>query len=288
MSFPDLVDGIAYRSLSSSSKYGNCYLVASGSTRILVDYGVPLRRLEGFLREFQCDPESISAILITHEHGDHSRGLNIKNPFHLRYGIHVYATEGTWEGISKPPDELTHRLIRRDTPTEIGDLQIRAESKLHDARDPIALSIKTGSSSLGIATDLGEFTPEMIDFLRGAHHYIIESNYDRDMELRAPRPLSLVERVMGPRGHLSNDQAAEAMSSLVTANTRSILLAHLSLECNYPALAVETMTRVLQNTEFAGFVAAAPAGTPGEIMGDVAERISPETFRATDNFRLSL
>ncbi|MFP4201157.1 MAG: MBL fold metallo-hydrolase, partial [Clostridia bacterium] len=286
MSFPDWVDGIAYRSLSSSSKYGNCYLIASGSTRILVDYGVPLRKMEGFLGEAGCDPKSISAILMTHEHGDHSRGLHIKNPFHRRYGIEVYATGGTWEGISKPPDNLTHRLIRPGSLIDIDGLEISAMPKLHDAREPIALLIRGNSSSLGIATDLGEFTPEMADFLRGADHYIIESNYDPDLELASPRPRSLIARVMGPRGHLSNYQAAEAMSLLVTADTSSVLLAHLSLECNRPALAIKTMTRALANTEFAGFVAAAPAGVPGEIMGDTAMRTSSETGNATENFRL--
>ncbi|MFW5897302.1 MAG: hypothetical protein ACOCVQ_04360, partial [Bacillota bacterium] len=136
--------------------------------------------------------------------------------------------------------------------------------------------------------DLGEFTPEMADFLRGADHYIIESNYDPDLELASPRPRSLIARVMGPRGHLSNYQAAEAMSLLVTADTSSVLLAHLSLECNRPALAIKTMTRALAKKEFAGSVAAAPAGVPGEIMGDVMMPISTEARNATDNFHLNL
>ncbi len=287
MSDSPRTEGISYCSLASSSRFGNAYLVASGSTHILVDYGVPLRRLESHLDAVGCDPSDISAIFVTHEHGDHCRALGIRKPFHSRHGIPIYATPSTWGALGfRDLDEL-HRPLQIGVELNIGDFNVRAMSKLHDAREPVALGIRGNGDSLAVITDLGAPTRFLADDMRAMNHYIVESNHDEEMELRSPRPRRLIERVMGSRGHLSNVQAAQLMRYMCGPDTRSILLAHLSLDCNVPGLAAETMADGVSDTGFDGDIVVAPADGPSPWMGGNMRRQS-RTHPNARNYRLGI
>lgn len=259
--------GLRFCSLCSSSRYGNAYVVATGHTTILVDYGVPLGRMERLLDRVGLKPGGIDAIFITHEHSDHSAGLNLKHPLHDRYGIDLlFSTAGTWRRLGIRPHPpfccLTpNRVVR------VGDLAVVGLNKPHDAAEPLAFKISDGTESLGLVTDLGTVDQDMIDALENSAYLIMESNHDEDMERRSRRPASLIRRVLGDRGHLSNDQAGMALRQMIGPDTKAVLLAHLSLECNTPDLAVDTVAAHIGDLGYAGELLASPADSPSPWLG---------------------
>jgi len=230
--------GISYCSLSSSSHFGNAYVVKTASTQVLIDYGVRLQKMQQYLDNVGVDPGEIDAVFITHEHSDHCIGLNIKYPLHIRYDIPaVYGSPRTWRSLQK---EITapYMDIRPNETTTVGDIKVTALRKPHDAAQPLAYRFDSNGESVGIVTDLGKVEPGLIASLYNVDHIILESNYDEKMERESARPAFLIDRVMGDRGHLSNEQAALALRRIIGPNTRSVLLAHLSIECNTPEVAL--------------------------------------------------
>ena len=280
-----------YWSLSSSSTFGNAYLIENSSgTRVLIDCGVPLRRLEDSLLALGVSPASLSAVFITHDHADHVRALTLKKPFAARHGIPVYATRDFWDAwrfdwretlgnlaeVAEPWRPITvtgsgnsgsgnSRSSANGSDTarkHPGGMRVIAVEKPHDAPGPVGYIIEGTKEKLAVFTDLGH-VPESV--LRAAHavdHLVIESNHDREMELLSDRHWYLKQRVLGPRGHLSNDQAADALQAIVTPATKTVLLAHLSLECNLPDLAALTAQRALARAGFGGELFVAPADSP--------------------------
>ncbi|MEW6524702.1 MAG: MBL fold metallo-hydrolase [Bacillota bacterium] len=258
----------SYISLSSCSAYGNAYLVISRCTRILVDCGISCRRMESYLHELGIPPSSLDAIFLTHEHTDHTRALALKRPFACRHGVSVFAPPAFWEVWSERGWQCTQaRTISAGHTVAVGDLQIHCFSKPHDTVDPVGYLVENRGRRLGIVTDLGEVPPELTGLLSGAEHLIFESNHDRQLQLESGRSRSLIQRVLGERGHLSNEQAGRALSGIATSATRTVLLAHLSLECNTPALAHRTVTPYLAQAGFKGELALAPPGRPGSWLG---------------------
>lgn len=263
---------IRFISLSSSSRFGNAYLVEGpGKVRILVDCGIRLRRMEALLCSLGIDPASIQAIFLTHEHGDHTAALKPKTPFPQKYGIPVYANRGLWQRLRREIGCLDPQLMRVMTdacPIEVGNLSVSAFAKPHDAVAPLGYIIRGGEEQLGVVTDLGNVTTQIVERLKGSEYLIFESNHDYEMERASDRPWSLIRRVLGDEGHLSNHQAAEALARVVNRQTRGIALAHLSLDCNTPELAEETVGKELKKTPYKGFLATLPA--------DKASRWFPE------------
>lgn len=260
-----MIPELRFCCLSSSSVFGNACLVTRGSSSVLVDCGIPLRRLERTLNEVGCDPATLSAILISHEHIDHTRALALKHPFACRHRIPVYGTQSFWDcwnGRSTviPPELI--RVIESGQTLQIGDLEVTAFAKRHDSVDPIGFLISGGNRRLGVVTDLGEVTPNIIKLLRGVDYLVFESNHDLDMERESGRPWFLVRRVLGPEGHLSNEQAAAALSQIVTSETQVIVLGHLSCDCNEPSLARSVVDRALSRLGWSGQVVVAPPGEP--------------------------
>ena len=259
-------------SLASSSVYGNAYLVAWGPTAVLIDCGVPLRRLEKNLCELGIDPRHIAAVFVTHEHGDHIKALQLKHPFPERHGIKVFAPKLFWyaaQGIACLGADLRCNL-EAGVVVSVGVLKVEAFSKSHDAIAPLGFRVTApDGTSASVVTDLGEVT---VDVMRGAFNsdYLIwESNHDHQLELASGRPYSLIKRVLGSFGHLSNDQAGQALSSLVTERTKGVMLAHLSLDCNTPELAVRTVAPYLRRSRFAGLLTVAHASEV-TILSDIA------------------
>ncbi len=259
--------GLRFCSLSSSSRHGNAYLVRAGNTTILVDYGVPLRRMERLLADLAVDPVDIDAIFITHEHSDHSRALKVKYPFHLRYGIdRLFSAPLTWNRMGIPAEPPHHPLDPNET-VRVRNLRVTGLSKSHDAVQPLGYRIAYEDEVLAVVTDLGTVDPEMISTLRGSTYLVFESNYDVQMEEQSGRPTSLIQRIVGDLGHLSNDQAGASLKRIANSRTRAILLAHLSLDCNTPELATETVARSLRGTPYTGDVLAAPSDRPSPWLG---------------------
>jgi phosphoribosyl 1,2-cyclic phosphodiesterase len=274
-------DVIRYTSLASSSTYGNSYLIEGpGPTRVLVDCGPRLRRLEAHLWALGVPPSSIDAVFITHEHIDHTYCLNLRRPFAARNAIPVYAHESIWADCPGARDTLCGsawgrcledggpvRPIEAGREIIIGSLAIQPFSTPHDARAPLGFVISCDHTALGIATDLGHVSTETATRLQGCNHLILESNHDRHMEISSGRPWSLIWRVLGDWGHLSNDQAAAALRQLADGATRTVLLAHLSLDCNLPELALETVAAGLEAAGWKGSVVVAPASSPSGWLG---------------------
>ncbi|NIA11559.1 MAG: MBL fold metallo-hydrolase [Nitrospiraceae bacterium] len=224
--------------LTSGSK-GNAVYIASKSAEILVDAGLSAREIEKRLRVMGKSPENLSAILVTHEHIDHIRGVG---PLSRRYKIPVYVTERTFQAAEKTvgrPAGIT--CVDADTPFEIEDLWFSPFQISHDAVEPLGFAITDGEIKAGIATDLGVVTHLVRENLRGVNVAIVEANHDTDMLLDGPYPWDLKQRIKGREGHLSNVSSAKLVETIFHADLRKIVLAHLSEVNNRPAKARECL-----------------------------------------------
>lgn len=232
--------------LASGSK-ANCTIVSEGDTRLLIDCGIRFRAFSDRLAAVGVAPDSISAICLTHDHSDHMQGLDVFLRHHP--GVPLYATEGSCASISRClRDKQTWNIITPGSEFSIGCLRIHPFATPHDASESVGYLFRCPSgSTLGYATDLG-YVPAMVQMrLAQCNALILESNHDRGMLRNSGRPWSLIERISGNTGHLSNEQSAELVDALLdTAPLRTLVLAHLSEECNTPEEALGTHRLVLR------------------------------------------
>lgn len=232
-------------SLFSSSK-GNCTYVFSDTTKILIDVGISSKRLTERLIKDNIRPEEIQAILITHEHSDHTKGIRV---FSKKFNVPVFASEKTWGTLVslEIPDSLKHTFIV-GTSFKIGDICINPFSIPHDAIDPCGFSMTSGKNKVTVATDMGHLTGELLYNFEKSDSILLEANHDVAMLRSGNYPYFLKERVIGNFGHLSNALSAEAVEYLIKKGTKKFILAHLSEENNIPELALETVrSRLLTN-----------------------------------------
>ena len=220
------------RAFASSSR-GNCSLLYNQDTALLVDAGISCRKIKQRLQTAGLTPDDLSGILITHEHTDHIAGLSVllKN-----YNIPLYATPGTALVLAR---KIPHaRELLRPLPAgsqfQVGNLAVQSFSTSHDAADSVGYRLTGGGHSAVIATDLGRVTSLVMDAAFGADLALIEANHDVDWLRDGPYPYALQNRILGDRGHLSNEASAEFAVSLAAAGTHTLLLAHLSPENNTP------------------------------------------------------
>jgi phosphoribosyl 1,2-cyclic phosphodiesterase len=227
-----------------SGSSGNAILVSSQRSKVLIDAGVSGRRLEEALRSVGEAVDDIKGILITHEHSDHIQGAGILS---RRHNIPVYATAPTWaascDKLGSVRSALT-RVIGKD-PFYIDDLLIEPFDVPHDAADPVGYCVTNGHSRLAVATDLGCFPQGVERRLHACDLVLLEANHDLDMLSAGRYPYELKRRIKSRRGHLSNDDAADAAVRLACAGVSSILLGHLSRENNSEHLAFRTVTDAL-------------------------------------------
>ncbi len=227
----------------ASGSSGNCFYVGDDTTHLLVDTGISKKRIEAGLCELDIKGEELDGILITHEHVDHIQGLGV---FSRKYGIPVYGTGGTLEGIrkckslGKMPEGLLHE-VRTDEGFQIGDMDIRAFRISHDANEPSGYRIENGRRSVAVATDLGTYDEYIIDNLKNLDGIVLEANHDLHMLEVGPYPYPLKRRVMGDYGHLSNELSGRLLCDILHDNLRCVMLGHLSKENNYARLAYETV-----------------------------------------------
>ncbi len=224
-----------------SGSSGNCMLVSSSATKILVDAGVSGRRIEQALRCIGEDIKSIKGILITHEHADHTAGAGILS---RRYQIPVYATAQTFEAGGERLGNIKSRHMRNISKSGfyIDELLIEPFDIPHDAADPVGFCISCGSRKIAIATDLGYFPKSVEIKLHSCDLVLLEANHDTDLLETGRYPAALKKRIKSRRGHLSNDDAADAALRLARAGVSSVLLGHLSKENNSEQIAFRTVT----------------------------------------------
>lgn len=227
----------------ASGSSGNCIYAGSETTHLLVDTGISKKRIEQGLNTLDIKGEELNGILITHEHIDHIQGLGV---FSRKYEIPIYATHGTIEGIKKckslgkMPEGLLHE-IAVDQSLELGDLTVNPFAISHDANEPSGYRIEQGDKSVAVATDIGIYDEYTVKNLKNVNALVLEANHDIHMLEVGPYPYPLKRRVMGDKGHLSNELSGRLLCDILHDDLKQVVLGHLSKENNYPELAYETV-----------------------------------------------
>lgn len=240
-------------SLGSGSN-GNAFLVEWDGQRVLIDAGVPIRTLLACLQHRSLGPSDLTATLLSHEHTDHTRALaqllgKVEMP--------VFATKGTHAGVLNVPNRDRYVVAALDT-FSLGTLTVTPISVAHDAREPVGYFLETPVASLAIMTDLGEVSDINADFATRADHLIIESNYDEGMLRSGRYPAYLKKRIRSAGGHLSNDDCADFLRTIVRDRTDEIWLCHLSENNNRPEMAIDATSKSLRATGIVREVTALP------------------------------
>ena len=250
------------RTLASGSS-GNCLLVRGGGTSVLVDAGISCRRIVNALRELGVEPGELAGVLITHEHADHIAGLATLTK---QYRLPVYASRGTgWELCRRIA--FVEEVLRPFEPGEAfqaGDLEAASFPTPHDAAQSVGYVLSHGGKRAAVATDLGHVTPEVERAVRGVDLLVCEANHDVEWVRSNGRyPYPLKARILGDRGHLSNEAGAELAWTAVEGGARAVVLAHLSHENNTPARALEVVGGILARRGAAAVLEAAPRSEMG-------------------------
>jgi phosphoribosyl 1,2-cyclic phosphodiesterase len=247
-----------------SGSSGNSTLIETAGVRVLVDAGFSGRDLERRLAAVEVDPGSIAALLITHDHGDHTRGMGV---FARRWAIPLYLTEPTHRAcarlLSGTEDIRFYRATER---IEVAGLCIEPFLTVHDAVDPIAVTIteRATGEKLGVATDLGRPTATVRHALRDCDLLILEANHDEILLRESVYPWSLKSRIAGSHGHLSNRAAAELVVELHHPGLGAVVLAHLSEQANDPAMAADEVGSALERRRYPGSLLIARQDVPLE------------------------
>jgi Metal-dependent hydrolases of the beta-lactamase superfamily I len=227
----------------ASGSSGNCIYAGSDTTHILVDVGISGKKTEEGLKKLGVKPEELDGIFITHEHADHINGLGV---IARKYGVPVYATKGTLRAIRDVSslgkiDEGLFREIQADQKITVKDMTINPMRISHDAAEPVAYRIIHGRKRIGIVTDLGCYNDYTVECLKGMNALLIEANHDVNMLQVGPYPYYLKKRILGERGHLSNELSGQLLSRILNDDMQAIVLGHLSKDNNLPELAYETV-----------------------------------------------
>lgn len=213
--------------LGSGSR-GNALLLEVGRRRILVDCGFSAREITRRMAGLDCEPDSLDAILVTHEHSDHASGVA---RLARRHGLPVMATHGTRTAVGDE-NGVEWRLIVPDQPFSIGDIHVTPVPVPHDAREPVQFVFRSGTARFGMLTDLGHVTPHVIRHFSDCQALVLEANHDPAMLQAGPYPPALKRRVGGHFGHLANGQSAEFLDQAGTTAMERLIAAHISEKNN--------------------------------------------------------
>ena len=222
--------------LASGSK-GNAIYIEGEETKILIDAGISFKALTERLGQIDVDIGEIDAILVTHEHGDHIRGLE-KTASSLN--IPVFANSETAKAtMQEMRNRPRFKIFSTGESFEFGEMEIHPFSVQHDTLDPVAFTIRMGEVKIGICADLGFATTLVRAHLLDCDYLYLEANHEPSMVYACNRPMVYKQRVLGRQGHLSNDAAAELIQEIDHPGLKHVYLAHLSSECNHPELAIQ-------------------------------------------------
>ena len=220
-----------------SGSGGNCTWVECGGDAILVDAGLSAQRIRRTLRDCRLDERKLRAICVTHEHTDHTCGIA---RLHSLLGIPAYANSGTARAVRNVPADCWKCFVTGN-PFAVGPFEVFPFLLPHDAYEPVGYRIACGGVSIGIATDLGMATTLVRGKLAGCNLLVLESNHDEELVRLAQRQWWLKQRILGNQGHLSNHAAAALIAEVAGESLRTVVLAHLSRDCNREDLALETV-----------------------------------------------
>ena len=228
-----------------SGSAGNCAYVETDETRVLIDAGFSFRQIRQRLAVIGRTPESLTGILITHEHSDHIQGLDALTQ---KLSIPIYCNRATKETLDfQLQRRLESRLFATGASFELGDILVETFTVPHDAQDPVGFLLRTAAGNIGFLTDLGHVTRLVLERIRPANVLVLETNHDVKLLQDCPhRPWSLKQRILSRHGHLSNEAAADAAEQVMSAGLKHLYLGHLSRECNRPDLAYRVMAERMQ------------------------------------------
>lgn len=234
--------------LASGSK-GNSSFIQTEQIKVLIDAGLSCKKIEDALLDINILPNDINAIFITHEHGDHIKGAGILS---RKYNIPIYATRGTWEGMSNTIGKISvenKKIVYQNENIYLEDLCIRAFSIPHDTKEPVAYSLISRGTKVCVATDIGHITRSVLENLKDCSALVLESNHDEYMLKASSYPDHIKKRILGKYGHISNDICGKVLCCIMNNSLRNVFLAHISQETNLPDLAYSTVYDVLKNFE---------------------------------------
>lgn len=229
-----------------SGSSGNCTFLATERVKLLIDAGLSKREIVRRLASIGETPESLQAILITHEHSDHIGGLA---RLATQYRIPVYISSLTHAALPQPTDLPAVETIQAGSRFQIGDFIIDSFTIPHDAADPVAFRLSSAGVQIAVATDLGYIPENVKDYLRGTHCLIMESNHDLEMLRNGPYPWYVKQRILSRDGHLSNLALEEFLTSDFDRQARLLVLAHLSEQNNHPEIARMTAAAALESLD---------------------------------------
>lgn len=232
----------------ASGSSGNCTFIQGGETMLLVDAGLSGKRIINGLEQIGIDPEQISGILITHEHGDHIKGVGILS---RKFNLPIYATEATWHTLMEQNmigkiDACCMKIIEKDQVIQIGDIEVLPYKIYHDATDPVGYVFEYGGKKMSLATDLGKVDRYIVNHIQGSHGILLEFNHDVNMLEASSYPFSLKRRILGDEGHLCNELAAKVLAYIYHEELEWAILGHLSNENNLPDLAFLSAKNALE------------------------------------------
>ncbi|HEU4353003.1 MAG TPA: MBL fold metallo-hydrolase [Burkholderiales bacterium] len=233
-----------FASLASGS-LGNCLVAEAAGTVVLVDCGLALTETERRLARLGLEPSRVSAILVTHEHGDHACGAF---DFAAAHGVSVYLTHGTLAALKtegRVLDGVPLVLVNGRQSFFVEGVQLLPFTVPHDAREPVQYVLSDGAARLGVITDVGISTAHVEKVLSGLDALVLECNYDYDMLWNGGYPRWLKERIAGPFGHLDNRESERLLRAIDRTRLKHVIGAHLSQQNNRPELARAALTRAL-------------------------------------------
>jgi len=230
---------VRFASLGSGSR-GNATLVQQGDTLLMIDNGFSTKETDKRMAKLGVCGDDVSAILVTHEHGDHLGGVA---RYARRYDIPVWASHGTAAMIKKMD---TVQCFNSHKTFDLGEFLVEPVLVPHDAREPTQFVFRSNDLKLGVMTDTGSITQHIVDVLSDCDALLLECNYDRDMLLNGVYPESLKRRVLGDWGHLDNLQAIALLQQLDTDKLQHLVLAHVSEKNNSHDLVLDSVSMAIQ------------------------------------------
>lgn len=242
-------DSLRYSILASGST-GNVTYLETNHHRILIDAGLSGKKIEGLMKKINRSLADVEAIFVTHEHTDHSHGVGV---LARRYGMAVYANEGTWQAmaskVGKIPAEQKFLLPPNSVKT-FGDMDIESFSVSHDAAQPQFYQVHHNNKTFCILTDTGYVSDRVAGTIRDADAYLMECNHDTEMLRMGPYSWPLKQRILGDEGHLSNEEGADALMDVVGHRTKEVFLGHRSQHNNMRSLAHLTVASLMKQHDF--------------------------------------
>ena len=235
--------GLYFSSLNSGSN-GNCYYVGNQNEAILIDVGISCKEVEKRMTRQGLSLNKLKAIFISHEHSDHIKGLEV---FAKKYQLTVYLSRKTLENSRLQLNDIDVHFIDQKNTFAVGNLNVVAFSKIHDAADPYSFVVEGNSFKVGVFTDLGSVCTNLIHHFKQCHAVFLEANYDVGMLSNGNYPYFLKQRIMGGRGHLSNIQALELCKTHRSENLSHVLLCHLSEQNNNSTLVRSLFSTICSN-----------------------------------------